>query len=188
MICKKCGKEYEDDMPSCLWCDAPNEEHPNFTKRQPLEEHAKTEDVPPETAEPSNNRVAGSFMWSCMIFNCSGFGYIYVSIIQTLLHYKELHKGKVALRFFIGMLLANLALYFITLPVINVLVKATNSTLVNLGIGLAYAIVQGVIGAKLVNFYAPNYDKSEYRKKEHIAIAIAIVVFIITVIVLMNKQ
>ncbi|SIN86788.1 hypothetical protein [Fibrobacter sp. UWB11] len=25
MICKKCGREYEDDMPQCLWCDTPNE-------------------------------------------------------------------------------------------------------------------------------------------------------------------
>ena len=25
MICKKCGRKYEDDMPKCLWCDAPNE-------------------------------------------------------------------------------------------------------------------------------------------------------------------
>ena len=25
MICKKCGREYEDDMPKCLWCDAPND-------------------------------------------------------------------------------------------------------------------------------------------------------------------
>ena len=25
MICKKCGREYEDDMPNCLWCDAPND-------------------------------------------------------------------------------------------------------------------------------------------------------------------
>lgn len=28
MICKKCGREYEDDMPKCLWCDAPREEEP----------------------------------------------------------------------------------------------------------------------------------------------------------------
>jgi hypothetical protein len=26
MICKKCGREYEDDMPKCLWCDAPRDE------------------------------------------------------------------------------------------------------------------------------------------------------------------
>lgn len=25
MICKKCGREYDDDMPKCLWCDAPND-------------------------------------------------------------------------------------------------------------------------------------------------------------------
>lgn len=25
MICKKCGRKYEDDMPKCLGCDAPNE-------------------------------------------------------------------------------------------------------------------------------------------------------------------
>lgn len=25
MICKKCGREYEDDMPKCLWCDEPND-------------------------------------------------------------------------------------------------------------------------------------------------------------------
>ena len=104
------------------------------------------------------------------------------------MHYKELHKGKVALRFFIGMLLANVALYFLTLPVINVLTKAINSTLFSTCVGLAYAIVLGFIGAKLINFYAPDYDKSEYRKKERIAIAIAIIVFIITVIVLKNKQ
>lgn len=31
MICKKCGKEYEDDMPCCLWCDAPTK---NITTSQ----------------------------------------------------------------------------------------------------------------------------------------------------------
>lgn len=24
MICKKCGRKFDDDMPKCLWCDAPN--------------------------------------------------------------------------------------------------------------------------------------------------------------------
>ena len=27
-VCKKCGEKYEDDMPRCLWCDAPNPLHP----------------------------------------------------------------------------------------------------------------------------------------------------------------
>ena len=25
MICKKCGRKYDDDMPKCLWCDTPND-------------------------------------------------------------------------------------------------------------------------------------------------------------------
>ena len=29
IVCKKCGGKYEDDMPRCLWCDAPN---PNYGK------------------------------------------------------------------------------------------------------------------------------------------------------------
>ena len=27
MICPKCGEKYEDDMPRCLWCDAPNPDY-----------------------------------------------------------------------------------------------------------------------------------------------------------------
>lgn len=27
MICKKCGREYDDDMLKCLWCGTPNEGH-----------------------------------------------------------------------------------------------------------------------------------------------------------------
>ena len=32
MICKKCGREYEDDMPKCLWCDAPKDCEPTPTE------------------------------------------------------------------------------------------------------------------------------------------------------------
>lgn len=32
MICPKCGDKYEDDMPCCLWCDAPN---PYYGKEKP---------------------------------------------------------------------------------------------------------------------------------------------------------
>ena len=31
MICPKCKRKYEDDMPKCLWCDAPN---PNYGKEE----------------------------------------------------------------------------------------------------------------------------------------------------------
>ena len=37
MICKKCGREYDDDMPKCLWCDAPNESPVRPTEAQEKE-------------------------------------------------------------------------------------------------------------------------------------------------------
>ena len=37
MICKKCGREYEDDMPKCLWCDAPNDSKVNSSGTNPAD-------------------------------------------------------------------------------------------------------------------------------------------------------
>lgn len=37
MICKKCGREYEDDMPKCLWCDAPNDSKVNSSTANPAD-------------------------------------------------------------------------------------------------------------------------------------------------------
>lgn len=34
MICPKCGDKYEDDMPCCLWCDAPNPNYGQEVKSQ----------------------------------------------------------------------------------------------------------------------------------------------------------
>lgn len=36
IVCKKCGEKYEDDMPRCLWCDAPNPEHPLNKVKAPV--------------------------------------------------------------------------------------------------------------------------------------------------------
>ncbi len=41
MICPKCGEKYEDDMPRCLWCDAPNPDYAATMER--LETEKKTE-------------------------------------------------------------------------------------------------------------------------------------------------
>ena len=38
MICKKCGRKFDDDMPKCLWCDEPN---PNFTSEEPADTPAE---------------------------------------------------------------------------------------------------------------------------------------------------
>lgn len=46
MICKKCGREYEDDMPKCLWCDAPNDSKVNTSTANPADK------IEPEKAAP----------------------------------------------------------------------------------------------------------------------------------------
>ena len=55
IVCKKCGEKYEDDMPRCLWCDAPNPEHPlNKVKvSAPVAEQPIAEPIAPTTAEPA---------------------------------------------------------------------------------------------------------------------------------------
>lgn len=57
MICKKCGREYEDDMPKCLWCDTPNDNFaPNNNEisnspDSPQQQHK--ENKPTEKSEPN---------------------------------------------------------------------------------------------------------------------------------------
>lgn len=50
IVCKKCGEKYEDDMPRCLWCDAPNPEHP--LNRAKVDEQASPNIVDKPVAEP----------------------------------------------------------------------------------------------------------------------------------------
>ena len=48
MICPKCKRKYEDDMPKCLWCDAPN---PNYGAEDSPENESEPE-IKPETPKP----------------------------------------------------------------------------------------------------------------------------------------
>ena len=50
MICPKCKRKYEDDMPKCLWCDAPN---PNYGAEDSPENESEPE-IKPETPKPES--------------------------------------------------------------------------------------------------------------------------------------
>ena len=54
MICPKCKRKYEDDMPKCLWCDAPN---PNYGAEDTPENETEPE-IKPET-EPETEPEKG---------------------------------------------------------------------------------------------------------------------------------
>lgn len=56
MICKKCGREYEDDMPKCLWCDTPNDNfapNNNEISNSPDSPQQHKENKPTEKSEPN---------------------------------------------------------------------------------------------------------------------------------------
>ena len=56
IVCKKCGEKYEDDMPRCLWCDAPNPEHP--LNKAKVDEQASPNIVDKPVAEPVSPTAA----------------------------------------------------------------------------------------------------------------------------------
>lgn len=55
MICPKCKRKYEDDMPKCLWCDAPN---PNYGAEDSPENESEPE-IKPETPKPETKSAKG---------------------------------------------------------------------------------------------------------------------------------
>lgn len=55
MICPKCGRKYEDDMPQCLWCDAPN---PKMKKQPEPEQETKIEQHPVQEKLDETNAIS----------------------------------------------------------------------------------------------------------------------------------
>ena len=82
MICKKCGRKFDDDMPKCLWCDAPNPKYsaedapepPKESKqdskkeskitRKPEKEAKRHAEAPAKTPHKKSGRESGtSIFW-----------------------------------------------------------------------------------------------------------------------------
>jgi hypothetical protein len=189
MICHKCGKEYEDDMPNCLWCDAPNLQHSENEGKQFTEAPAQSISTEPAETEATEAHPAGLFMWTAAIFAACNLGYLYIAILITFFHKKALQENKALGRFFVGMLIASIGLYFITAPVISVISTSLlkinelngghSSSTILLALSALYPITQGFIGAKLLKFYTPDYKPEDYRKKSIVGVITAIVLFII---------
>lgn len=61
MICPKCGEKYEDDMPKCLWCDAPN---PNYGLEPPEEQ--------PQEEQQEGTQKGTLIFWMCALLGEAG--------------------------------------------------------------------------------------------------------------------
>ena len=57
MICPKCGRKYEDDMPQCLWCDAPNPKMKKQPEPKPALEPTKEFELEPVQKIPADSRT-----------------------------------------------------------------------------------------------------------------------------------
>ena len=56
MICPKCGRKYEDDMPQCLWCDAPNPKMKKQPEPKPALEPTKEFELEPVQKIPADSK------------------------------------------------------------------------------------------------------------------------------------
>lgn len=91
MICEKCGRKFDDDMPKCLWCDAPNqkyadtpeksvrdnrstdlaeyvEEHATEKLRHHTHRHHKGRSHTPKTPSTNPNRESGTLVFWLAFF------------------------------------------------------------------------------------------------------------------------
>ena len=185
-------------MPQCLWCDAINEEHPNFKNKPTPENTSKPEatggPVPQSNtiAEEKDDHPAGLFMWSAMFLGCLFFGYVFIAIFETIFHRKALIENKSALKFFSTTLVVNMAIIFIVSPVTNVFVHVISKhpttansgapSLFNFALSFVFAIIQGFITAKILAKFTPDYNKKEYRKTELIGIITGLALFVVCTI------
>ena len=112
MICKKCGRVYGDDMPKCLWCDAPNDNKVDPSGTSPAD---GTE--PEETAALSECEIrAGNALRWLKIFFFSLLTSVIIAWVVSLFFDPSLKNGFVdfcARWLLFGGILAVLSLYSI---------------------------------------------------------------------------
>ena len=132
MICKKCGREYPDDMVNCLWCDAPNDHHvaPEAPKKIDL---ASAFDVDKnidtiilkrigndgsQESEEIENKVAkhpaGNFMWCAAILGTGCvLSTLFAPFYIAFFHRLEIRKNHSLAKFTSAYISSTFALKFI---------------------------------------------------------------------------
>ena len=207
IVCKKCGEKYEDDMPRCLWCDAPNPEHPlNKAKvdeqvspnivdkpvaEQPIVKPQKAEPVAPAATESFPNvsviepeqdqdtAIEQQFRQKGLLWSVVLAG-VFVS---WLCHYKYLKKGdKFGTKFFLPLFGIQCASQYL----FHMLSKTNLSGLafgpflhaiIVIIVCLFYWFFIGKLGFALLKKAVPNYDSVAFKKRERVGIAVGIPIF-----------
>ena len=203
IVCKKCGEKYEDDMPRCLWCDAPNPEHP--LNKVKVAEQPTAEPVVPTAAEaattqapvspapkPSENTAAvepeqdqdaaieqqfrqKGFLWSVVLAGV---------FVSWLCHHKYLKKGdKFGTKFFLPLFGIQCGFRYLAYMLSKIDLSGIGSPglflqgIIIVVVCLLYWFFIGKLGFALLKKAIPNYDPAAFKKRERVGIAVGIPIF-----------
>lgn len=212
MICKKCGREYADDMIKCLWCDAPNEHYvppevpetvsisevldvqqhvDNIILSKIPEEHRELDE---EREEKIAKHPAGNFMWCAAILATSSGSMFLVPFYIAFFHRGELRKNGLTFKFTsiyiaaIGCLRALIQILdpkkiLDLLPLHEDFVAKVQS-ISFVAEALIYLVLCGYASAFILKRLLPDYNAEEYAKHSKAATLLAIpTVIIVSLIV-----
>lgn len=212
MICKKCGREYADDMLNCLWCDAPNEHHvpPEVPETVDLadvldvqqrvddiilsrmpEEHRELDE---EGEKKISKHPAGNFMWCAAILATSSGSIFLVPFYVAFFHRRELRKNGHTFSF-TSIYVAAIGCFIALLKVLDpkkILDQlplredfaAKVQSISSVAESLIYLILCGYTSAFILKRLVPDYNAEEYAKHSKVATLLAIpTVLIVSLIV-----
>lgn len=210
MICKKCGREYADDMFQCLWCDAPNEHHVppeapetvDFSEVLDVQQRVDEiilRNIPEEARELDEEgekkvakHPAGAFMWCAAILGAGYYAIFLVPFYVALFHRKELLKKCVMMKF-IGAYVSSIAAFTVLMKVLDLkkLIEKLHlhgnsepilQAFATLGQILIYLLLCGYTSAFIMKRLTPDYNAEEYKKRSRAATLFAIPVMILSCI------
>lgn len=210
MICKKCGREYADDMFNCLWCDAPNEHHvpPEVPETVDISEVLDVQQhvddiilsrIPEEHRELDEEgeakvakHPAGNFMWCAAILGAGAYAIFLVPFYVAFFHRKEILKKSSMLKF-IGAYVSSMAAFTILMNILDLkkliekLPLHGNSANIlqaftTLGQALVYLLLCGYTSAFIMKRLAPDYSAEDYAKCSKAATLYAVPAMILSCI------
>jgi len=202
MICKKCGREYADDMLKCLWCDAPNEHHvppevpETVSLSDVLDVQQRVDDIILTRMDENERNLdeareekvakhpAGNFMWSAAILGAAPVSLFLVPFYLAFFHRKELRNSGNLFKFTSTYIAAISALFALVkiFDLRKILAKlplredfaAIFQSLVTVEEFLIYLVLCGYTAAFILKRLTPDYNAEEYRKASKTATILAI--------------
>ena len=206
IVCKKCGEKYEDDMPRCLWCDAPNPEHPLnkakvvapsvvVTTQAPTSPNVAEQPIakpvaPIATASPITTAIEPEQDQDSAIeqqFRQKGFLWSVVLagvLVSWLCHHKYLKKtDRFSTKFFLPLFGIQCGFRYLAYMLSKIDLSGIGSPGLFLQgifivvVCLLYWFFIGKLGFALLKKAVPNYDQKAFKKRERIGIAVGIPIF-----------